>query len=108
MNRCRQAIDPASRAAASVDRSPNDEFALWFNQPILAFKPRQSARIGPKGCGELRFVAPGTDGRNVGAAAEDKFERINQDGFACPRLTGQNGEPRQHLQVERIDDDEIS
>ena len=25
MNRCRQAIDPASRAAASVDRSPNDE-----------------------------------------------------------------------------------
>ena len=107
--RHRNTVDPGFATSIRVDH-PAQNHGVVVRWQLLLVKPvrkppsRRQAKLGD----DVRLGLAHAHHAAVGATAERKPERIEQDGFARTGLAGQGTKARAELELETIDNDEIT
>ena len=103
-------VDKAAAAAVAFDDPPNDQrFAAFDLEAIIREQRQRGASFGwIEARRHHRLRRAGAHQRAIAARAEREPQRIEQDRFARPRLSGQHAEAAVEIQIERLDQHDIA
>ena len=105
------AVDEAPASAIGLHLTPHDQRLTRFDRDARLVENGGQAAVGGGGLetggndGLSRAVA---DQPAVAAPTQRQPERVEQDRFARPGLTGQNAEAPAEIQVQSLDQDDIT
>ncbi|MNS51521.1 hypothetical protein D3C72_842020 [compost metagenome] len=99
-------------AAAAVGRDDAAQDQLLARRDLEAALGQQVdqgiiIRSGEDGGGD-RLLGARAHKPGIAARAERQAQGVENDGLACPGLAGQHGQPLPDLQVEGVDEDDVT
>ena len=107
--RHRHAIEIAARAAIGGDDAAHRELVVGvdrlFGEQVAQ---RRRAVADVEGGGELGALRAGAHHFGAALAAGEQRQRVDDDGLARAGFAREHGEPRAHLELDQIDDGEVT
>jgi len=103
------AVDEGARAAAGFDHAAQQQHALLPRQIVLVQQGDQFGQAVERELGRhFRALRAFAHHAGLGALAQDQGKGIEQDRLAGAGLAGEHGKSGMEVQVEAIDQDEVS
>ncbi len=108
LHRHRLVVEESAGAPVGELHPAQDEFVLGRN--VVGCEDRTGGMIGRhlEGGRHLALLGPLADQAGIAAPAEREGEGIEQDRFTGAGFTGQHGQARRKVDVEAVDQDDVS
>ena len=101
-----QAVDPGAALAGGVDGASQQQLGLGIEPGF--FQPGREGLCTVELGAQVGALCAFAHHCRIGAPTQDELQGLDQNGLARARFAGQRGKALVQIQLQRLDDDEIT